>query len=163
MADSETTVAVVSTTKVPTGQMVTDTTVPFPDVDATTDRIRSATRGAEAVFVDARGLSVTLFGTDQFANMLLAGVAFQTGALPLPAQAIEQAIELNGVQVEPNVQAFRRGRQRVAEPDAFAQAVAVLTRRGASSRADRTGGPAHPVRPRRARLGAAPDRHGPDP
>ena len=127
VADPQTTIAVVSTTKVPTGKMVTDKTVSFPDVDATTDRIRSATRGEEAVFVDARGLSVTLLGTDQFANMLLAGVAFQAGALPLPARAIEQAIELNGVQVEPNLQAFRRGRQRVAEPDAFAQAVAALS------------------------------------
>ena len=127
VADPQTTIAVVSTTKVPTGKMVVDKTVPFPDVDATADRIRSATRGAESVFVDARGLSVTLFGTDQFANMLLAGVAFQTGALPLPARAIEQAIELNGVQVEPNLQAFRRGWQRVADPDAFAQAVAALT------------------------------------
>jgi indolepyruvate ferredoxin oxidoreductase len=127
VADPETTIAVVSTTKVPTGKMVTDTTVPFPDVDATTDRIRSATRAADSVFVDARGLSVTLFGSDQFANMLLAGVAFQAGALPLPAPAIEQAIELNGVQVEPNLQAFRRGRQSVAEPAAFAQAVAALS------------------------------------
>ena len=127
VADPETTIAVVSTTKVPTGKMVTDTTVPFPDVDATADRIRRATRGAESVFIDARGLSVTLFGTDQFANMLLAGVAFQTGALPLPATAIEQAIELNGVQVEPNVQAFRRGRQSVADPAAFAQAAATLS------------------------------------
>ena len=127
VADPGTTIAVVSTTKVPTGKMVVDKTVPFPDVDATTDRIRSATRGPESVFVDARGLSVTLFGTDQFANMLLAGVAYQTGALPLPAQAIEQAIDLNGVQVEPNLQAFRRGRQRVAEPDAFARAVAALS------------------------------------
>jgi indolepyruvate ferredoxin oxidoreductase len=127
VTDPETTIAVVSTTKVPTGKMVVDKTVPFPDVGATTERIKSATRGAESVFVDARGLSVTLFGTDQFANMLLAGVAFQTGALPLPAWAIEQAIELNGVQVEPNLQAFRRGRQRVAEPAAFAQAVAALT------------------------------------
>ena len=127
VADPETTIAVVSTTKVPTGKMVTDTTVPFPDVDATADRIRRATRGAESVFIDARGLSVTLFGTDQFANMLLAGVAFQTGALPLPATSIEQAIELNGVQVEPNVQAFRRGRQSVADPAAFAQAAAALS------------------------------------
>jgi indolepyruvate ferredoxin oxidoreductase len=126
VADPSTTIAVVSTTKVPTGRMVVDKTVPFPDVDATADRIRSATLGAESIFVDARGLSVTLFGSDQFANMLLAGVAFQTGALPLPAQAIEQAIELNGVQVEPNLQAFRRGRQRVADPAAFAQAVAAL-------------------------------------
>jgi len=124
VADPSTTIAVVSTTKVPTGKMIVDKTVPFPDVDATTDRIRSATRGSESVFVDARGLSVTLLGTDQFANMLLAGVAFQTGALPLPAWAIEQAIELNGVQVEANLQAFRRGRQRVADPAAFAQAVA---------------------------------------
>ncbi len=124
VADPETTIAVVSTTKVPTGKMIVDKTVPFPEVDATADRIRSATRGSESVFVDARGLSLTLLGTDQFANMLLAGVAFQTGALPLPAWAIEQAIELNGVQVEPNVQAFRRGRQRVADPAAFAQAVA---------------------------------------
>jgi indolepyruvate ferredoxin oxidoreductase len=124
VADPETTIAVVSTTKVPTGKMIVDKTVPFPEVDATTDRIRTATRGSESVFVDARGLSVTLLGTDQFANMLLAGVAFQTGALPLPAWAIEQAIELNGVQVEPNVQAFRRGRQRVADPAAFAHAVA---------------------------------------
>jgi indolepyruvate ferredoxin oxidoreductase len=127
VADPATTIAVVSTTKVPTGRMVVDKTVPFPDVEATADRIRSATRGAESVFVDARGLSVTLFGSDQFANMLLAGVAFQTGALPLPAGAIEQAIELNGVQVEPNLQAFRRGRQRVADPAAFAQTVAALS------------------------------------
>jgi indolepyruvate ferredoxin oxidoreductase len=127
VADPQTTIAVVSITKVPTGKMVVDTTVPFPDVDATADRIRGATRGAESVFVDARGLSVTLFGTDQFANILLAGVAFQTGALPLPAGAIEQAIELNGVQVEANTQAFRRGRQRVADPAAFAQAVAALS------------------------------------
>ena len=127
VADPETTIAVVSTTKVPTGKMVTDTTVPFPDVDATADRIRRATRGADSVFIDARALSVTLFGTDQFANMLLAGVAFQAGALPLPAPAIEQAIELNGVQVEPNLQAFRRGRQSVADPAAFAQAAAALS------------------------------------
>jgi len=127
VADPSTTIAVVSTTKVPTGRMVVDKTVPFPDIDATADRIRSATLGSESVFVDARGLSVILLGSDQFANMLLAGVAFQTGALPLPARAIEQAIELNGVQVEPNLQAFRRGRQRVADPVAFAQAVAALT------------------------------------
>jgi indolepyruvate ferredoxin oxidoreductase len=127
VADPSTTIAVVSTTKVPTGKMIVDKTVPFPDVDATTDRIRSATRGSEAVFVDARGLSVTLLETDQFANMLLAGVAFQTGALPLPAWAIEQAIELNGVQVEANMQAFRRGRQRVADPAAFAHAVAAAS------------------------------------
>ena len=34
---------------------------------------------------------------------------------------------MNGVQVEPNLQAFRRGRQSVAAPAAFAQAVAAVS------------------------------------
>jgi indolepyruvate ferredoxin oxidoreductase len=127
VADPDRTVAVVSTTKVPTGTMVADTSAEFPDVDATAARIRKATREARSTFVDARRLSVTLLGTDQFANMFLTGVAFQAGALPLPAHAVEQAIELNGVQVEENLQAFRRGRQYVADPDAFTAALAALT------------------------------------
>jgi len=154
VADPETTIAVVSTTKVPTGKMIVDKTVPFPDVDATADRIRTATRGEESVFVDARGLSVTLLGTDQFANMLLAGVAFQTGALPLPAWAIEQAIELNGVQVEANLQAFRRGRQRVADPAAFAQTVAQTVAAAMAAAPVRL--PTEPERRLVASVGAAP-------
>jgi len=127
VTDPSRTVAVVSTTKVPTGAMVVDTSAQFPDVEATAARIRTATHEARTIFVDARRLSVTLLGTDQFANMFLTGAAFQAGALPLPARAIEQAIELNGVQVDNNLQAFRRGRQYVADPDAFASAVAGLT------------------------------------
>ncbi|GAA2358746.1 indolepyruvate ferredoxin oxidoreductase family protein [Dactylosporangium salmoneum] len=127
VADPDRTVAVVSTTKVPTGRMVVDSSDGFPDVDATAARIKDATRAAQSVFVDARKLSVTLFGTDQFANMFLTGVAFQTGCLPLPVHAIEEAIRLNGVQVEQNLQALRRGRQYVADPGAFAATVAELT------------------------------------
>ncbi|HEX6448620.1 MAG TPA: indolepyruvate ferredoxin oxidoreductase family protein, partial [Trebonia sp.] len=120
------TVAVVSTSKVPTGAMVTDTAVTFPEVDGIADRIREASLGERAVFADARQLSARLLGSDQFANMFLTGVAFQAGALPLPSDAIERAIELNGVQVRQNQQAFRHGRQYVADPDAFAAAVAAL-------------------------------------
>jgi indolepyruvate ferredoxin oxidoreductase len=120
------TVAVVSTSRVATGTMVADASARFPDVDAVGARIRESTRAERSVFVDARRLSVTLLGGDQFANMFLTGVAFQAGALPLPAGAIEEAIELNGVQVRQNVQAFRRGRQYVADPEAFASAVATL-------------------------------------
>jgi len=124
-ADPDRTVACVSTTKVPTGQMIVDTAAEFPDVVEVTDRIREAS--TDAVFLDARQSAVTLFGTDQYANMLLTGAAFQTGALPIPATAIEQAIELNGVAVELNLQAFRRGRQAVADPAAFAGALDGLT------------------------------------
>ncbi|HEY4419141.1 MAG TPA: indolepyruvate ferredoxin oxidoreductase family protein [Pseudonocardia sp.] len=120
------TVAVVSTAQVPTGPMVTDTALPFPEIADVNDRIRRATRGAEAVFLDARGLAETLFGDDQFATMLLVGAALQAGALPLPAEAVEEAIGLNGVRTRQNVQAFRRGRQFVADPAAFEATVAEL-------------------------------------
>jgi indolepyruvate ferredoxin oxidoreductase len=118
VTDPERTVAIVSTTKVPTGRMVTDTTATFPEVDGVTRKISDSVRSG--TWLDARALSEQLFGSDQYANMLLVGAACQAGALPLPAAAIEQAIGLNGVAVEKNVQAFRRGRQLVADPAALA-------------------------------------------
>jgi indolepyruvate ferredoxin oxidoreductase len=126
-ADAARTVAVVSTTKVPTGRMVTDPGSAFPDVDAIADQIRQAAGGRDPILLDARRLAVTLLGTDQFANMLLVGAAYQAGALPLPAEAIEQAIGLNAVAVDANLQAFRRGRQAVADPAALAEVVDALT------------------------------------
>ncbi len=124
------TVAAISSAKVATGAMVVDPTVSFPDADAVLKRITERTRKDAGVVVDARALSEALFGDDQFALTLLLGAAFQTGALPLPASAVEEAFTLNGAAVEKNLQAFRRGRQAVADPTAFAAAVAAATGTG---------------------------------
>lgn len=128
-ADQARTVAVVSTTRVPTGAMVVDPSVSFPDGDAVLDRIAARTRRDAGAVVDARGLVETLFGGDgdQVALTFLLGAAFQTGALPVAASALEEAFTLNGAAVERNLQAFRRGRQAVADPDGFAALVAGLT------------------------------------
>jgi indolepyruvate ferredoxin oxidoreductase len=134
VTDPERTVAIVSTAKVPTGRMVTDVAATFPEVDAVTRKIGDSVRSG--TWLDARALSEQLFGSDQYANMLLAGIACQSGALPLPAAAIEQAIALNGVAVEKNVQAFRRGRQLAADP-------AALARGSAAQQADEPAGPPH--------------------
>jgi hypothetical protein len=69
-----------------------------------------------------RQLVIGLFGDDQFANVFLVGAGFQTGALPLPPDAIEEALRVNGVAVEKNIQAFRRGRQYIADPAAVLSA-----------------------------------------
>ncbi|MEV0675499.1 indolepyruvate ferredoxin oxidoreductase family protein [Actinosynnema sp. NPDC050436] len=114
--DPSRTVAVVSTTEVPTGKMVVDTSVSFPEVGRIHSVLESAT--ARTVALDARAVAEELFGDGQFANIVQLGAAYQTGALPLPASAIERAIELNGVAVAANVQAFRHGRRLVASPDA---------------------------------------------
>ncbi|KDN24265.1 indolepyruvate ferredoxin oxidoreductase family protein [Amycolatopsis rifamycinica] len=114
VADPARTTAVVSTTEVPTGRMVVDTSVSFPDPGSVLAPLEAA--AARTVSLDARGLAEEFFDDDQFANVLQLGAAYQTGAIPLPASVIERAIELNGTQVAANLQAFRRGRLLVAEP-----------------------------------------------
>ena len=107
--------AVVSTSVVPTGAMVSDKTVRFPDeADAMAPILDRAGDGRVVAF-DARHYAETLFGSEQLANLFLIGVAFQVGALSLSDRVVEEAIALNGVAVDTNVQAFRRGRQLVAD------------------------------------------------
>ncbi|WP_033288789.1 indolepyruvate ferredoxin oxidoreductase family protein [Amycolatopsis jejuensis] len=117
VSDVDRTVAVVSTSEVPTGRMVVDKEVSYPDQSSIRSALGDAT--ASAHYLDARGLAEQIFGDDQFANILQLGAAYQTGALSVTAESLERAIEINGTAVETNVQAFRRGRQLVADPDAL--------------------------------------------
>jgi len=116
------TIAVVSSAVVPTAAMVTGRApVPGSPADAL-ERIGAATRADAALHVDAQGLSEVLFGDHMPANMLLVGAAFQHGCIPVSADAVEQAIRLNGAAVEKTLEAFRWGRAAVAEPAAVAAA-----------------------------------------
>jgi indolepyruvate ferredoxin oxidoreductase len=47
---------------------------------------------------------------------MMMGYAWQKGLLPLSAEAIERAIEVNGVAIKMNTQAFRLGRLAAADP-----------------------------------------------
>ena len=107
-ASKDRTVAVVSTTEVPTGQMVADVGQRFPAVGRVTAAIEAQVRSAR--FLDAAALATDRFGDEQYANMILVGAAYQAGALPVSAAAIEHAIRLNGVAADTNIQAFRAGR-----------------------------------------------------
>ena len=110
------TIAVISTSQVPTGAMVTSTTVEFPEANGLITSIERVTRKDENVYLDALGLAETLFDDHMAANMIVLGAAWQAGAIPVSADAIEDAIKLNGVSVQMNTQAFRAGRLRVADP-----------------------------------------------
>jgi indolepyruvate ferredoxin oxidoreductase len=50
--------------------------------------------------------------------MLLFGYAFQKGLVPLPAEAVEEAIQLNGADVPMNRRAFALGRRMAIDPHA---------------------------------------------
>ena len=110
------TIAVVSTSQVPTGAMVTHTDVEFPDGGGLRASIDRITRKDDNVYLDAIGLAETLFDDHMASNMLVLGAAYQAGAIPVSAAAIEQAITLNGVAVAMNTHAFRAGRLLVADP-----------------------------------------------
>ena len=117
VADPHRTVVVASTAEVPTGQMVVDTGARFPERAAVRNSLESAARRYLAV--DAAQLAERLFGHEQYANMLLVGVAWQLGQIPVSAAAMEHAIVLNGAAADVNIQAFRRGRQVLHDPAAL--------------------------------------------
>lgn len=123
--DPATTVAVASTSKTPTGEMVYDASVGYPETGELIGRLEAVTR--DVVAMDALEAAEELFGSTTTANFLLVGAAYQAGVLPIPASAIEEAIGLNGVAVDANVAAFRWGRVAVADPDAFAAAATPRT------------------------------------
>jgi indolepyruvate ferredoxin oxidoreductase len=62
-------------------------------------------------FINASGIANALFGQSIGANMFMVGYAYQLGAIPLSAAAIEKAIELNGEAVKMNQAAFHWGRR----------------------------------------------------
>jgi indolepyruvate ferredoxin oxidoreductase len=68
-----------------------------------------------AHFIDATRLATALFGQSIGANIFLVGYAYQLGAIPLSAAAIERAIELNGEAVAMNRAAFHWGRRAAVD------------------------------------------------
>jgi indolepyruvate ferredoxin oxidoreductase len=123
VADPDRTIAVVSTHAVPTGKMVVDTRERFPELSDELDQIGRVTRKDLNVYLDAQELSERLFADHMPANVIALGAAYQQGALPVTAEAIEQAIRLNGAAVDKNLAAFAWGRTLVADPDAIAHAM----------------------------------------
>jgi indolepyruvate ferredoxin oxidoreductase len=75
---------------------------------------REITRAAgvdHVTFLNATRLATALTGNAIASNMFLLGFAYQRGAIPVGAAAIEEAIALNGEAVEMNQTAFRWGRR----------------------------------------------------
>ena len=97
-----------------------------PDLDFPAAQLqRVVGKAAKALdVVDATRMATALIGDAVYANLFLLGFAYQQGQVPLGAEAVEQAIALNGVAVESNVRAFRWGRAAAHDPDAVAAALA---------------------------------------
>jgi indolepyruvate ferredoxin oxidoreductase len=92
------------------------------DFSLPTERLKRAIIGHagrdRSHFVDAGRLATALLGNSIGSNMFMLGYAYQHGALPLSADAIERAIEMNGEAVPMNIAAFRYGRRAAVDPKA---------------------------------------------
>ena len=123
-AAPERTLAAVSVSRVPTGEMVAHPDEPYPDADDLLLAIDRVTRKDDNVRLDSVQMAEALFGDHMQANFLTLGAAYQAGGVPVSAESVERAIELNGVAVAANKAAFAWGRCVVADPAAARDAVA---------------------------------------
>jgi indolepyruvate ferredoxin oxidoreductase len=104
------TVAVVNTAEVPTGDAIRGG-ARLAGPGAIVDLINTYTRRDRNLFLDASRLAEGLFSSHMAVNIFLLGAAWQGGLIPISETAIEEAIRLNKVDAERNVQAFLWGRK----------------------------------------------------
>ena len=111
------TICVVNTHEVLPGDFTRNADYSLP-----TERIKRTIRDlvgdAQTHFIEASRLAQALFGNALAQNIFMVGYAYQFGALPLSAAAIERAIELNGEAVAMNKAAFLWGRRAAHDPAA---------------------------------------------
>ena len=109
------TTAVLNRHIAPTAQFVlgeSETAARRPDMTRAAARIRARARDVREV--DAHAATEAAFGASTTANVFLLGFACQLGAVPVSLEALERAIDLNGVAVADNLAAFHHGRAAAA-------------------------------------------------
>jgi indolepyruvate ferredoxin oxidoreductase len=102
--------AVINSHLAPTADFTRDADALFP-INDMEQAIATEIESGHSHFVRATTLATRLLGDAIYANFFLLGVAYQRGLIPLGAEAINAAVELNGVAIEPNQQAFLWGRR----------------------------------------------------
>jgi indolepyruvate ferredoxin oxidoreductase len=101
--------AAINATGTPTAAFVKNPDWQYPGA-AAESAIRAACGSDRVDFVDAGRVATALMGDTIATNMFMLGYAWQKGWVPLSAAALDKAIELNGISVDFNKQAFQWGR-----------------------------------------------------
>ncbi|MCX7565971.1 indolepyruvate ferredoxin oxidoreductase family protein [Sulfitobacter sp. F26169L] len=127
------TTAAVNSEMLPTGEMARN--VYFqPDQAGMQAFLKSSMRENGSTAVPALSIAESLFGNYILSNMIVVGAAYQSGFLPISAEAIEETITTSATAPELNILAFRAGRLAVSDPAAMES----LMQRGPKTLADRT-------------------------
>ena len=113
--------AVVNEYESPTAEFVTNPDATFP-ADGMKQRIVDEVGEDKVDFINATQIATNMFGDAIASNMFLLGYAYQKGLVPVSAEALMDAIELNGVAIELNRNAFVWGRKAAVDPNHVANA-----------------------------------------
>ncbi len=97
-------------------------------VDARLAAIGNAVGDGMLSTIDANTLARKLMGDAIYANVIMTGCAWQQGLIPVSLAALQRAIELNGVKIEANQQAFTWGRIAAHDPEAVAALLGAVLR-----------------------------------
>lgn len=100
------------------GDFIQDPDLEYP-IDPLKSRFESVLDRSDIEYLDATQMALSLLGDAIGSNLFLVGYAWQKGALPLNAASIKKAVEINGVKVEWNKQAFEWGRLAAHDPNAI--------------------------------------------
>jgi indolepyruvate ferredoxin oxidoreductase len=111
------TVTVLNNSVSPTAEFVHDRDTVYDMTDARR-LLKYAAR--EIAEFDAHAAATRLLGDAIYANMLLLGLAWQRGFVPVSAEAMLRAIALNGASVDANTRAFAWGRLAAVDPELVA-------------------------------------------
>ena len=106
--------AIVNSHQTITGDFTRNPDLGFPGDDLSRAVANAVGQGGSE-FLDATGLATGLLGDSLATNLFMLGVAYQRGLVPVSAEAIDSAIELNGAAVDFNRRAFRWGRRAAVD------------------------------------------------
>jgi indolepyruvate ferredoxin oxidoreductase len=107
---------VVNSAEVPTSAFILDPDAKFPTL-AMQEKVINEVGEEDCHFIDATRIATRLLGDSIASNLFLLGFAWQRGLVPVSAEALEQAIDLNGVAAQFNKQAFLWGRRCADQPE----------------------------------------------
>ena len=114
LCESSRTSGIINSHLIPTADFVLNRDFNF-QVRKITSVLETSLRN-DSSFFDFTKPAETLLGDSIATNIMMMGYAYQKGLLPLTAKAIEKAIEVNGVAVKMNTQAFQLGRLAAIDP-----------------------------------------------
>src|SRR5438445_10705413 len=114
LCESGRTVGIINSHVIPTADFILNRDFNFQS--RSVNHVLEAALRKDSSSYDFTKPAEALLGDSIATNIMMMGYAYQKGLLPLTAAAIEQAIEVNGVSIKMNTQAFRLGRLAAADP-----------------------------------------------